>query len=179
MTWTSTSGSYTLPEGGDYITIAPNTTYTTTRLDFNNLVNQQMKHYARELERQLYEPSTILEHLKKHKENTMSDTHKAVAKARLEAKEAQAKQLLDHIEAEIGQYAPLRPGALINAQVRFPDRDKVYQYAWIKGERYWYRTYSTTEYSTEDVVDELVRLVMDSTSCQWELVGAAEDDGGN
>lgn len=127
--------------------------------------------YKKSIANNVYSSSQWIEEvLKKAKENTMSDTHAAVAKARAEAKEAKAAQLLDHIESEIGQYE-LVPGTFLTARVEFDTSDKVYRYGWIRSDNSWYRTYSTKVYSTDDLVDELVQLILDATSVEWEIVG--------
>lgn len=130
--------------------------------------------YQKQIEENLFRENTLLKHLK---ESTMSESTAAVAEARAERKQEQAKQLLAHIEAEIGQFE-IVPGVLITARVEFPDNDKVYRYAWIRGDKRWYRTYSTNTYSTADVIDELVRLTLDADVVEWEIVGR-EGDGAN
>lgn len=95
-------------------------------------------------------------------------TDDAVRKARSELREEQAKQLLADVEGEFAEF-DLTPGTVVTASVEFPDKDKTYQYAWIKGEKSWYRTFSSTVYTTEMVVDEIVHLTLESSDMGWSI----------
>lgn len=169
--YTSTDANYTYTTG--YVPVTKEVIDDDHDSILAKALQKQMERMAGKINENIYTQSPLLGAIQKKKESTMSDTEAAVAKARAEAKEAKAKQLLEHVESEIGQYE-LVAGTFITARVEFADSDKIYQYAWIKGDKSWYRTYSTRTYTTEQVVDELVRLVLDANSVEWEIVGTEQ-----
>lgn len=104
------------------------------------------------------------------KEKKMT-TKDIVARARDDKRKEQAEQLLDHITREFATFEKV-PGTLITAVGSFPDRDTEYHYAWVYGSnRRWYGTNRVGGWTTEQMIEELVRLVLDADKFTWDMVG--------
>ena len=88
-----------------------------------------------------------------------------IAAVRAEMHNDQIKKLIPKYHTLVAdQYGDVE-GTLMRWTVKFPDNDTVYYYAVIRGSNdRWYKTYSNAVFTTEQLVDEMVRLSIESES---------------
>jgi hypothetical protein len=100
------------------------------------------------------------------KEREAMSTKEIIAKERAERTKSEVKKALEIIEPTFD--AITVPGACMTWEVKFPDKDTVYHYAVIYGSNNrWYKTYSTSCFTTAELIDEMVRIEVESESFIW------------
>jgi len=81
-----------------------------------------------------------------------------------ERKKAKATQIVEDLEAYFGQFE-FEPMFIIGWSVTFDDDDsgKAYSYAAVRGERKWYITHDSRDYTTDELIAYMAGLAMRGT----------------
>jgi len=119
--------------------------------------------YSNEIKKQIFTPPVISRYLTGPspitKENTMKNQ---IAEVRTEMKTKDIESLIEEYDDRVEGWNA-DPGFVVTWEVTFPDNDTVYHYAVIRGSNNrWYKTYSKEVFTTEQLVDEMVRLHIES-----------------
>ena len=130
------------------------------------------KQEARKLEAQLLYGLYPQEDPKEEKMKTTADL---VAEKRAEIKKDQIEVAFATFSAHFSAN-DMEPGDNVQYSARFPGNKTLYFYSAVYGEnRRWYTTArSDKSYSTDEFVDELVRLFVDADEFEWKVSWDAE-----
>lgn len=120
--------------------------------------------YKTKITDNIFRESPVMEYITKQSErkNPMSDTSAIVSKVAAERKEARAKELFEKLDAHFGAVDYIE-GDVVLWNAEFESSDKVYRYVAIRGDKFWYISRDTNEYTTEELIAKIVTLAIDGT----------------
>lgn len=127
--------------------------------------------YRDQINQNIYSATAISELLMKQvpKEDTVS-TESIVAEVAAAKKKKRAEEIVEYLDGYFGS-SDFDEGDTVSWSCRFKDGSKAYQYAAIKGDRFWYVTYDKSQYTTDELIAKIAVLAIDGD------VVFGDDDG--
>ena len=105
--------------------------------------------------------STIMKYLQP-KERKMSNESNIAIEAVRKRKEKRAKEVVEYV-ADFLEFTNFENGDIVTWTVVFPDSDKMYHYAALKGGSLWYITGDSYKFTTDDLVSKVTELALRGT----------------